>query len=211
MRSLKFILAAFLIAGLFSLTSAQKFKVVSGSFEFMKEITMLNLEFDYSDMSVGKFKEEADYLEKKKKEYDEKEPGRGDRWEKDWIDDREERFEPRFAEEMNEEFKKRKQDIRAGRDQEAQYTLIFKTTFTEPGFYFSAMIRKDALISGEAIFVESANPENVVAKVIVEKAPGRSGSSWTGYYDWDTGVRLQEAYAMAGQELTYFIWKKYLK
>ncbi len=211
MREGKFILVLFLVAGLFTITSGQKFKVISGSFEFMKEITMLNLEFDYSDNGVGKFDDEADYIAKKKKEYDEVEPGRGDRWAKDWVDDREERFEPRFAEEMNEEFKKRKQDIRAGRDVEAQYTLIFKTTWTEPGFHGYGMIRKDAMISGVAVFVESANPENVVAEVKVEKAPGRSGNAWTGYNDWDTGLRLQEAYAMAGQELTYFIWKKYLK
>lgn len=210
MKKIKFILAAFLIAGLFSFTSAQKFKVISGSFEFMKEITMLNLEFDYSEMSVGKFKDEADYIEKKKKEYDESEPGRGDKWEKAWIEDREQRFEPRFAEEMNEEFKKRKLDIRAGRDQEAQYTLIFKTTFTEPGFNVGVM-RRDAYINGEAIFVESANPENVLATITVYKAPGRFGNAWTGYYDYDTGVRIQEAYAMAGQEMTYFIWKKFLK
>ena len=69
MKKIKFILAAFLVTGLFSFTSAQKFKVISGSFEFMKEITMLNLEFDYSEMSVGKFKDEADYVAKKKMDY----------------------------------------------------------------------------------------------------------------------------------------------
>jgi len=149
MREGKFILIGLLLIGLSTMTSAQKIKLVSGSLDFMKEITELKLEFDYSDMSVGKFKEEADYIEKKKKEYNEKEPGRGEIWEKAWVDDRENRFEPRFAEEMNEEFKKRKQDVKAGRNIEAKYTLIFKTTFTEPGFNVGVM-RRDAFINGEA-------------------------------------------------------------
>jgi len=210
MREGKFILIGLLLIGLSTMTSAQKIKLVSGSLDFMKEITELKLEFDYSDMSVGKFKEEADYIEKKKKEYNEKEPGRGEIWEKAWVDDRENRFEPRFAEEMNEEFKKRKQDVKAGRNIEAKYTLIFKTTFTEPGFNVGVM-RRDAFINGEAVFVESANPENVIATITIDKAPGRFGNAWTGYYDYDTGVRIQEAYAMAGQEMTYYIWKKFMK
>jgi len=172
----------------------------------MKGITELNLEYDYSDFGVGKFKDEEDYVAKKKKEYNEAEAGKGDTWEQAWIDDREERYEVQFEEEMNNQFKKRGVDIKAGKDKDTQYTLIFKTTFIEPGYnvYIS---RQNAYIDGTAIFVESANPEKVLAKITIDNSPGRGVTG----YDFDTGYRIQEAYAKAGKELVYFIWKKFLK
>ena len=50
---------------LFSVTYAQKLKVTSGSLSFMKEVKGFNLVFDYSDMAVGKFDKEQDYVDKK--------------------------------------------------------------------------------------------------------------------------------------------------
>jgi len=206
MKRVNFILVVVLIVGLSSMTSAQKIKLISGSCDFMKGITELNLEYDYSDFGVGKFKDEEDYVAKKKKEYNEAEAGKGDTWEQAWIDDREERYEVQFEEEMNNQFKKRGVDIKAGKDKDTQYTLIFKTTFIEPGYnvYIS---RQNAYIDGTAIFVESANPEKVLAKITIDNSPGRGVTG----YDFDTGYRIQEAYAKAGKELVYFIWKKFLK
>jgi len=206
MKKVNFILIGFLLIGLSTMTSAQKIKLISGSCDFMKGISELNLEYDYSDFGVGKFEDEADYVAKKKKEYNEDEPGRGDTWEKAWIADRSGRYEVRFEEEMNNQFEKRKIAIKAGKNLDAQYTLIFKTTFTEPGYniYIS---RQNAYIDGEAIFVESANPDNVLAKIHIDNSPGRGVTG----YDFDTGYRIQEAYAKAGKELVYFIWKKFLK
>jgi len=206
MKSLKFILVGLLLIGLSTITSAQKIKLISGSCDFMKGITELNLEYDYSDFGVGKFDDEADYVAKKKKEYNDDEPGRGDTWEKAWIADREERYEVQFEEEMNNQFKKRGVDIKAGKNLDAQYTLIFKTTFVEPG-YNVYVSRQNAYIDGTAIFVESANPEKVLAKITIDNSPGRGVTG----YDFDTGYRIQEAYAKAGKELVYFIWKKFLK
>jgi hypothetical protein len=55
--------------------------------------------------------------------------------------------------------------------------------------------------------VESANHENILAKVSIENSPGREAFG----NDFDTGLRIQEAYAKAGKELVYFIWKNYLQ
>lgn len=52
-------------------------------------------------MGVGKFKDEADFVNKKKSEYNKKENGRGDKWEKSWIADRELRYQPHFEELFN--------------------------------------------------------------------------------------------------------------
>ena len=85
-------------------------------------------------------------------------------------------------------------------DKNAKYTLIFNTLRTEPG-YNVVISRKDASIDGEANIVETANPSNVIATISVKNAPGRI----FGGYDYDTGVRLQEAYATAGKKLGKFI------
>jgi hypothetical protein len=205
MKSLSVIIIAMLMTGIFT-ASAQKIKLESGDLDFMKGQTELKVEYDYQTVSVGKFKVEADYISKKKAEYNEKEPGSGERWETAWFNDRQERYAPRFEEEMNLQFTKRGVNCKAGQGLDATYTVIFKTTFIEPGFNVG-VARKNAYISGEAIFVETANPENVLTTVSIENSPGRDAFG----YDFDTGLRIQEAYAKAGKELVYFIWKNYLQ
>lgn len=179
-------------------TQAQKIKVLSGSIDKLKGVENINLEYDYSKMGVGKFATEKEYLEKKKADYNAKEAGKGDEWEKSWVADRKNRFEPQF-EELFGKFS----GITAGDIPEAKYTLIFKTTFTEPGFNIY-VTRKNAEIDGEAIIVETANREKVVARLSVLNNPGRT----FGGNDYDTGTRIQEAYAMAGKGLGKYLKSK---
>ena len=66
---------AFLLIPLFLLfltVDAQKITVKSGDLSFLKGVTELNVDYDYGNMAVGKFKTEADYIEKKKNEYKDK-------------------------------------------------------------------------------------------------------------------------------------------
>lgn len=62
-------------------------------------------------------------------------------------------------------------------------------------------MRKNAVIDGEVWIVETANPSNIVAKITVDKALGRT----FGGYDFDTGGRIMEAYADAGKALGKFV------
>lgn len=179
-------------------TQAQKIKVLSGNIDKLKGVENINLEYDYSKMGVGKFATEKEYLEKKKADYNAKEAGKGDEWEKSWVADRKNRFEPQF-EELFGKFS----GITAGDIPEAKYTLIFKTTFTEPGFNIY-VTRKNAEIDGEAIIVETANRDKVVARLSVLNNPGRT----FGGNDYDTGTRIQEAYAMAGKGLGKYLKSK---
>ena len=175
---------------------AIKFKVLEGNMDAVKNETQLNVIYDYSKMGVGKFDDEAEYIRKKKADYNEKESGRGDAWAKAWKADRTKRFEPAFEDLFNKHSSKTK----VGNFAAAKYTLIFKTTFTEPGFNVHVM-RKNASIDGEFWIVETANQANVIAKVQMSGAPGRT----FGGYDYDTGARLEESYAMAGKSFA----KKY--
>ena|SRR5438067_10791290 len=189
--------AAFIALLSFSATSmAQKVKLKDGDFSPLKSETTVNVEFTYNNMAVGKYKDEADYLERKKADYNKKEDGRGDNWVKSWVEDRKASFEPKFME-LFEKYST------LSESKTAKYTIIFNTYFTEPGYniYIS---RENAKISGDAVIVETANRSKVIATISVEKAPGRT----FGGYDYDTGTRLSESYATAGKALGKFLKDK---
>lgn len=178
--------------------AAQSVRLKDGSLDMLKTASRMNVTYDYSEMGVGKFETEAEYIAQKKADYDKKEAGRGDAWEKAWKADRKNRFQPQFEELFNKYGGK----LSIGDYPSAPYTLIFKTTYTEPG-YNVYVSRKNAQINGEVWIVETANPDNVLAKLSVMKSPGRT----FGGNDYDTGERIQEAYAAAGKAVGKFMGK----
>ncbi len=196
MRTIKTTLVLILLSVVTSY--AQKIKVTKGDLGILKGVDKLNVEFDYSDMTVGKKKSEADYIKEKKAAYNKKEAGTGDKWEKAWVADREGRYRPKFEELFN-----KTSGMTGGKYPDAKYTLIFKTTRTEPGFNIG-VTRKDAEIDAEVYIVETANKDAKKVTMSITRIPGRSG----GGYDFDTGVRLEEAYAKAGKALGKYIAKK---
>jgi len=178
-----------------SSASAQKVKLKEGDLSILKGITKMNVRYDYSNMAVGKFTSEAEYIEKKKADYNSKEAGKGDRWEKSWKADRERRFQPQF-EELFYKYSK----IELGDYPSEKYTLVLKTTFTEPGFNIY-VTRKNALINAEVWIEETARPGHALVRIAINKSPGRT----FGGYDYDTGERIEEAYAAAGKALAKFL------
>lgn len=188
-----------LMAVLATTSFGQKIKVLEGSLDALKGTDKLNLEYDYSKMGVGKFATEKEYINKKKKEYNDKEAGKGDEWEQSWVADRANRFQPQF-----EELFGKHSGITAGNIPNAKYTLVFKTTYTEPG-YNIYVTRKNAEIDGEALIVETANHNNVIARLSVLNSPGRT----FGGNDYDTGSRIQESYAVAGKGLGKYLKSKF--
>ena len=178
---------------------AQRIKLTEGNLDFLKGVTDINLKYTYDDMTVGKYSE-ADYVAKKTKEYNKKEEGRGDKWAKMWVEDREKRFEPKFEELFNKYLKK-KDVIAEQNNKDAEYTLILHTYFTEPGYYIG-ISSAPASINCEALFVKTSEPDKVLAKIDIKKSPGNAGAGW------DTGERIKEAYAKAGKELAKFLLKK---
>jgi hypothetical protein len=173
--------------------NAQKLKTREGDISVLKNETSINVEFVYDGMSVGSFSEEKDYIQKKIEDYNKKEPGNGDRWAKAWVGDRKTRFEPKFKE-LFEEYSKMMVKPKS------KYTMIFKTTHTEPGYniYIS---RKNAEIDAEVTIVETADRTKTIAVVTISNAKGRT----FGGNDFDTGSRLAESYADAGKYLGKYI------
>jgi hypothetical protein len=172
---------------------AQRIKTTEGNLDILKNETAINVEFTYDNMSVGRYATEAEYLEKKKAEYNSKEPGRGDSWAKNWVGDRKANFEPKFLELFE---KTSGMSVKP----DAKYTMIFHTTSTEPGYYIYVS-KKNAEIDAEVTIVETANRSNKIAVITVNNAPGRTFSG----NDWATGDRIAESYAVAGKKLGKYI------
>lgn len=177
---------------------AQKIKLVDGDLSPLAKEQKLNIEFTYNDMKVGKMSE-ADYVKKKTDEYNKKESGKGDKWAKDWEEDRSTRFEPKFLQAFNQF----SGGMTAGPVADAKYTLIVHTVFTEPGFNI-VVHRENARIDMEVTLVETSNKSRALAKMSIEKSPG---GAWFDN-DFDTGQRITEAYNNAGMTLAGFIRSK---
>lgn len=188
-------LLCFMLAFISINTYAQRIKLEEGDLSALQGQTTISIEFTYDNMSVGKFANEADYIAKKKTEYNTKEPGRGDNWEKSWVNDRKMVFEPKFIDLFE---KSTNITVKAG----AKYTMIFHTTTTEPGFNAYA-VRKNAEIDAEVTIVETADRSKKIAVISLKNAPGRTFMG----NDYATGDRIAECYAVAGKKLGKFIKK----
>jgi len=194
---------------LLSAASAQAMstKVVSGDLKALKGETLMRVEYVYPDtMRVGKMSEK-EYVAEKTKEYNEKTPGRGDRWAKLWITEREDSFHPKFEELVNKMLKDKKKNLRISSTAEnTKYTMVVTLTWLEPGWY-AAVMASPAYLDATIEIVETAHREMTIAKIDVKKSPGRGA--------WDVGAesqqRLAEAFAKCGKEVGNLIAKKGLK
>ena len=204
MKVHKFFMLAFLLP-IFSFTSySQSVDIVSGDPTILKGETKLGLLYNYDDMKVGKMTE-VDYVAKKTKEYNSKTPGKGDDWSIKWKSDREARYQPKYEVLLNKYLSEK--GVTASSDiKDCKYSILLKTVFTEPG-YNIYMSKMDASINVEIYIVETANPSNILVKMTMRKIPGRTFMG----DDYDTGVRIEEAYAKCGKELGAFLQKKVFK
>ena len=181
---------------------AQKVNLESGDVAVLSGQKTVNIEYDYSEFGVGKYATEKEYLDKKAAEYNAKEAGKGDTWKKAWVEDRKNRYEPKFEELFNKGLEDKGLTAVHGRP-DAIYTFVVYTKFVEPGFNVGVM-RKNATVDFEIDLVESANKSKKIAEISMVKVPGGQ----FGGYDFDTGVRIAESYAKGGKSLAAFLEKK---
>jgi len=199
MKNLNLVL---LFVGMVSFSFGQKIVKVKGDVKTLKGQSSFNIQYDYSEMSVGKYKEEAKYIEDGVAEREKKEAGKGQVFKDGWFGARERVYQPKFETLFN------KGGVKAGfsgssDNAAAKYTLIVKTTFTEPGFNVG-VASKPAAINVEYIFVESGT-ENVVAKLTQAGIPGAQAMG----YDFDVSTRVSESYAKAGKMLAAYLAKAF--
>lgn len=173
----------------------QKIKVESGKIDALEGISKLKIEYDYSDLAVGKFEVEDEYIAKKVAEMNEDEAGSGDNWKESWFNDRPTRYEPKFE----ELFTKYAAFIESGKEVDADVTMHVHTTFIEPGFNVG-VARKPAIVDMIVTFVKGGDE---LVSITVLKSPGSAGAG----FDFDAGWRISEAYAKAAKSLGRYLTK----
>ncbi len=182
---------------------AQKAKLYMGKANVLKDQKTINVIFDYENMGVGKYGSEDDYINERREEKNKKDPGSGDKWAEEWKSNRSNRFEPKFFELFNKNISSKK--AKAGNYPDAKYTIIVKTTYTEPGWNVGVM-RVPAHINVDIWIVETANLTKPKAKLSILKVRGQDAMG----FDFETGRRLEESYAKCGKSLGKYLVKKAL-
>jgi hypothetical protein len=184
--------AAILIAGS---TFAQKIKVTSGNLQDLKGVEKMKIVYDYSNLAVGKFTDEKDYIAKKMADAEKDKPGSGEAWKAKWYNDRPTKYEPKFE----ELFSRYAEKIKSGKDIESDVVMTVHTTFIEPG-YNVYVSRASASINFTVTFTKGGNE---IATVTLTKTPGGDVFG----YDFDAALRISEGYAKAGKSLGAYITK----
>lgn len=187
--------AVTVIAFLFIFTgsNAQEVDLTKGDLSVLLTESTINIEFSYDKMTVGDDGKEADYIKRKRTEFNDKEKGSGEIWAAKWDLDKKEKYEPKFILGFTN---LSKMTVSA----DAKYTLIFNTKALEPG-YSIGISKRNAGIDGTVTIVETANRAKKIASMNVER-PGEN--KWRGAA-FDAGSRIADAYYLSGQKLGKFI------
>lgn len=183
---------------------SQDMEVVKGDFGFLKDQKEINVEFDYSKMTLMKEKKtEAQYVEDRAKELNEKNKGVGDIWKKKWNPSKELIWNPKFLELINVVLLKEDNEVSYQEDlKAAKYTLIVETVWIYPG-WDAGIMKQPAKVSTNLKFVETANKSNVLLEISSENAPG---DQWGNNYSNES--RIGEGYAKTAKSLAKMILKK---
>lgn len=195
-----------IITILFTVVSyGQKRKVLKGDYKNLATITEYNLEFDYSDLSIPKYKNEEAFLKDKMKKREDKEKGAGEKFKKSWFADREDRYEPKFIESFNKRFEEG--EIKVGNDlSSAKYTMKIHTTMMWAGYNVGVM-RRNAKLEAVIYIYETEKPKNILLKVKYTKVEGNGAFGM----DYNSGYRISEAYAKLAKSFAKDIMKRALK
>lgn len=183
------------------IVNAQKMKVVSGNFDFLKDQTELNLQMDYSDMTFYKENmSEAAYILKREKDIleDGKDQQEVEDWKKDWEHFKETTFSDKFLASMN----KNTFIVTSLNNKQAKYTLTVKTVWIYPG-WFAGVMAQPSKVSTFLRFTETANPTIILLEIESKEAPGDNFIGVPNNND-----RIAEGYAKTGKTLAKKISKK---
>ncbi|HLV51323.1 MAG TPA: hypothetical protein VKY44_05145 [Flavobacterium sp.] len=184
---------------------AQKMKVTSGNFDFLKGETELNLVMDYSSMTFYKEKmDENAYIKKREKDIldSEKDRTEVENWKNDWEHSKKVTFVEKFLASMN---KNSKRINTSENNAAAKYTLIVETVWIYPG-WFGGVMKQPAKVSTLLKFVETTNPDTVLLEITSKNAPGDNFVGVPNNND-----RIAEGYAKTGKSLAKMLSKKVKK
>lgn len=165
-------------------------KILTGSYENLKNITSYDVIFDYKGQKIAHFETEEDFLKDKMgKREDEK----AEAFKERWFNDREAIYEPKFIAYFN----KRMKNASVGKNTGAPYTMHIKTTWIYPGYNVFVGV-EEAKLSCILTIYESAHPNNVLLKIEYTKLPGIEPTE----HSYDPGHRIAGAYEKLAKTFT---------
>lgn len=190
-----------------SLMAAQGMDVVKGDFGFLKDQKEINVEFDYSKLTVLKEKKtEAQYVEDRAAELNSKVKGNGEIWKKKWASSRESIWQPKFLELVNVVLSKDGKDVSFTEgNTKAKYTLIVEAIWIFPGWDIM-MMKQPAKVTTNLKFVDSSDKSKVLLEISAENAPGDQYGN-----QFSNETRIGEGFAKTGKSLAKFLLKKAYK
>lgn len=179
--------------------SQNKLTVESGSFDFLKNQTEVNVERVYGEpLFQAENFSETEYIDRRHKETLAK---KGEQAWKTWIDTWEQHVETIWTEKFIAGLNKTKK-IKFSQNVDAKYTLIYHPKWMYAGW--SGFITQPGKLSADITIVETANPSNILVKLTGEKIEG------VGVGKVDYGMeygRLSAAYEKTGREIAKEIRK----
>ncbi|MCX6285712.1 MAG: hypothetical protein NTY96_01180 [Bacteroidetes bacterium] len=188
----------FLLAG--SSVFSQKLK--SGDLSLLKGQKVINLQYDYSKMKVGKYVSEEEYIADGTADRNKKKEGSGEEWAAKWRTDKGTRFQPKFETNLNGKLNKCGLEGKSNAT-DAQYTLILHVTALEQGFQSGIGVSKPAYIDLVIDIVDSKAPDKPLAIISYPKCQSVNMMG----YDYDTGSRVMSCFDRAGDDIGKLICK----
>jgi hypothetical protein len=140
---------------------------------------------------------EAEFIKSQVADQDKGGAGKGADWLSHWNNDRAGRYQPLFEERINKVLQKRNVVFESNKSG-ARYTLILKTLNIDPGWAGWGLIHHASQIDAIATFVETSNPDNVLAVINVKEEQGNG-------FDYNVFGRIADAYGNIGKQLGHFL------
>lgn len=210
MKKISFLLIAFLVALTASNSFSQKLK--SGSLHHIKGEKIINITYDYSNMAVGKFATEAEYLKKAADDRNAKDPGSGDEFVSKWNAAKTEKCQPAFEEDFNNQAEDC--GLVGKSDPSAKYTLLVHITFVEQGVETVVMgTAKSASVNMSIDLVETTMPNDIIATIELDGAKPKAkpkmsvGGVSVSKTSYDATLRIAECFESAGKQVGKMICK----
>jgi hypothetical protein len=173
----------------------------SGDISSLSGVKAVNIVYDYTDLGVGAFRKEEDYIKKHSEDMEKKEKGSSEKFKKDWVDARARRYEPKFEEMFKKVGMKEIDMTGANNVNSNDYTLVVHTVFIEPGTNIG-IYKKPAYVDMECTFKDKAGKELCV--FYIKNAVGEQMMGM----DYAVEARVVESYAKAAKMLVLGIKKE---
>ena len=183
----------------------------SEEIEILKHEKTINLEFSYDSMAVidpvANYQTEDDYIQKKMKEHNDAEPGKGKKWLAEWNRNKIVLFEPTCIKYLNKRLGK--YGVEAGKNQPtALYTILVKTVLIDTGWPGWSYVYGPATINLEMIIYKTNDKSKIVARYYFYGITGAGGAT---DYSSSSGERIGYAYRYAGYIIGELLVKKVYK